>query len=198
MDNNNIQDAKSFASTLAIAQKLKINIVEARDGVSRLITFHNEGFRFKNMMKAAETDHRERGGFLYLDTKKAEVGLSGILKGTGNMEMSLPNRTGGHFGKDGEKLILGTIHTHQAESEYRKKGFSDKELFDSQYRNPDSDGQMAKSAKDNRYTIGTENVNYYSPDGKTHSSNNAGSRQDLESGKYNIGKEALQNYGKQP
>lgn len=201
MDNDNIQDAKSFAASLAFAKVMKLDIGKARNmpGMSREIAFKNEGTRFKGMMRDAQADNRERGAYLYLDTKRAEVGLSNIFTGKSGSEVSLGNKTGGSFG-DGEKIILGTIHTHQLEQGFFDQGFSDEDLFESQYRpdKPDADGNMAESSDDNRYTIGIKNVNFYSPDGKGKSSNNAGSRKDLESGKYNIGKEVLQKYGTTP
>ena len=47
-------------------------------------------------------------------------------------------------------------------------GYSDKDLFNSQYREgvPSADGNKAKSGKENSYTIGADNVNYYGSGGK--------------------------------
>lgn len=199
MDNDAIQNSKSFAASLALAHAVKIDIGKARDmpGMSRMINFSNDGGTFKQMYKDAH-DGAERGTYIVLDAKNAEVRAQGMVKGEKGTNEEMMLGSGSKLSED--ITILSTVHTNQQEEGFMKKGVSDNALFESQYtgkENSQSDGDMAHSANQNRYSIGLKNVNYYSPEGKGKSANNAGSRTDLESVKYNIGKESLQNYGTQ-
>src|SRR5690606_14166813 len=77
-------------------------------------------------------------------------------------------------------LVLANIHTHQQEENYM--GHTDMQLFESQYAEDYSDGKHAGNSQTHIYSIGRDNINYYSPEGKKKSSNNVGSRKALESG----------------
>jgi hypothetical protein len=199
MDNDKIQDARTFSVALAMAQKLKIDIEAERDNVSRVITFKNEGAAFKNLYTESK-DGAERGTYIVFDANKAEVRTNYVSKGDyGSNDITMLG-SGSQFSDF--LTVLSTVHTHYQEELYFKKGRSDLALFNSQYSikgNTSSDGDMARSANQLRYSIGKYNVNFYSPDkgGVMKSSNNSGSRKDLESGKYEIGKESLINYGHQ-
>lgn len=139
-------------------------------------------------------DDAEHSTMIILDVENAEIRTLGLEIGEVGGNSSKTYHTGTRFGN---RIVLGNVHTHQQEEKWMADGFSDLAIFDAQYREPTSDGESVFRYKDNIYSIGKYGVDYYSPDGKEASKNNLGTRRSLESGKFNIGKHALEQYGKQ-
>lgn len=193
MDIDVLQDELSFNTFMKASKAGDVDVVKLREGISRKITFKNEGQKYQNMYNDSKDD-AERSTVIILDVENAEIRTLGLEIGEVGGNSSKTYHTGTRFGN---RVVLGNVHTHQQEEKWMKEGASDYALFESQYETPQSDGQTAEKYKDNIYSIGRDNINYYSPDGKGHSSNNVGSRKNLESGKLNIGKHALQKYGQQ-
>lgn len=190
MDIDALQDKVEFEVFMDATKQGGVDVVELRSGISRVITFKNDGQIYKKMYSDSR-DGAERSASIVLDPVSAEVYVTDVQKGKIGSN-SAPFRPSGTRVKG--SLVLGNIHTHQQEENYM--GHTDMKLFESQYAEDYSDGKHAENSQTHIYSIGRDNINYYSPEGKKKSSNNVGSRKALESGKLKIGQHALEKHGK--
>lgn len=190
MDIDALQDKVDFEVFMDATKEGGIDVIELRSGISRVITFKNDGHIYEKMYSDSR-DGAERSASIVLDPVNAEVYVTDVQKGKVSSN-SAPFRPSGTTVKG--SLVLGNIHTHQQEENYMES--TDMELFESQYRNKFSDGENTNKSQTHIYSIGRDNINYYSPEGKEKSSNNVGSRRALDSGKLKIGKHVLEKYGK--
>jgi hypothetical protein len=188
MDNKAIQSKATFSAAMSHAKNTNIEFSDIRNKLSREIKFKDEGIKLGKMMKSAESERKEKGVEILLDVDKAEVSTSEVHTGESNEEVGLY----GAGTKLGNKIVLGGLHTHQAEKDDYSLGATDQNIFDTQDK--DGDGLNAKTIGDNKYTFGTKNIDYHGP--KT-SQNNISTRKALEAGTFELGKDALKKYGKQ-
>lgn len=186
--------------------QFKESIAKQLQAVGREIIIENSSQKYQDMWsdsKANTANPVEQAGYIVLDVNNATLTVERVdVKSTSN-EAEDPYAAGDAFKGNSQKIVIANIHTHPKDTKndgkmgrnYKSEDLpiNDANRFDNQYA-PGGDGQTAKT-RGGRYTIGDINVDYHSPKGKTKSVNNIFTRNAIESGKSDIKKHALENYG---
>ncbi|MBX3165148.1 MAG: hypothetical protein KF900_11780 [Bacteroidetes bacterium] len=186
MINNN------YSSAIADKNSSNLGLLKSLDQNSKTLTIKNSSGEFKNLWTKSQ-DGNERTGYIVLDVTKAEVSFKILDVKTSAISAPDPYKAGDAFEENSNQTVIANVHTHPEEAKYLDK-FTDKQIFDAQYSDPGADGNTAKE-RGARYTIGVNNVDYHSPQGKSASKNNLTTRNKIETGKFNLPKHALEQYG---
>ena len=153
------------------------------------------GNKFSDMWrKSVERPIKEYAGYIVLDVKNAELRFEEInpTLQTSN-SASDPYKAGDLFNGQEGVIVIANVHTHPDELNYINR-VTDEQIFNAQYSVPSGDGNTAVQMGA-RYTIGVNNIDYHSPNGKMKSKNNLTSKEKATRGKFSILKHSLEQYG---
>ncbi len=166
-------------------------LLSALDSKSRLVTEESSGSKFASMISSSV----ERIGYSVLNFEKATLSFEIEPTHPEATAYSTPNKYKAGDRHDNGGIVLGNAHTHPMEHTYIGKNstegiVTDKMNFNLQYSQNSGDGNRA-STNGPTYTISKNNVNYFSPKGINHSTNNVSSTPNLINNNFNLNRNAL-------
>ena len=171
------------------------NLLNELDAKSRVVSEENSGSKFASIWSSPV----ERIGHPVLNFEKATLTfeVDPLDPGATALHTTIRYRAGDKHHTGG--VVLGNAHTHPTEHTYLGKiekdtgiTITDSRNFNNQYVN-EGDGYNA-AVYGPTYTISKYNVDYYSPLGKNHSTNNISTRSSLQSNQFKLNRNALFKY----
>lgn len=151
-----------------------------------------------NLLQYGEKPFRpkkETVSYPVLDTENATLTLEfGTAHNATSDSTDIECIAGSKYNRNPNKIVLGNVHPHPTEHEYLNKTdldgnvITDQYNFNHQYSASGSDGNIGNNATriGPIYTISRDNVDYFSPKGRSSSINNITTGTKLENNSFNL------------